>query len=93
MTSNGLTHHAEARSQQRSIPPFVAGLLRDYGAAVHHQGAEVWFADKPARKRIRHEVGNRIYAAIERFLDAYVVCGDDGAMITLGWRTGRLKQP
>jgi hypothetical protein len=93
MTSNGLTHHAETRSQQRSIPPFVVNLLRDYGASVHHQGAEVLFADKLARKRIRHDVGKRIYPTIEPYLDAYVVDSNDRNTITVGWRTGRLKRP
>jgi hypothetical protein len=93
MMTARLTRHAEARAQQRAVPVFVVDLLRDYGVAVHHEGAEVWFADKAARKRIRREVGNRINVAIEPFLDAYVVCGNDGEVITVGWRTGRLKRP
>ena len=52
-----------------------------------------WYADKATRKRIRHEVGKRIYPTIEPYLDAYVVDSNDGKAITLGWRTGRLKRP
>jgi len=92
-TDPPLTCHASARSQQRSIPPFAIKLLLEYGASMRHQGAEVWFIYKAARRRIRREVGCHFHSAIERFLDAYVVRGDDGQVITVGWRIGRLKHP
>ncbi|WP_198368467.1 hypothetical protein [Roseomonas rosulenta] len=88
-----MTRHATARSQGRAIPPFVVSLLLDHGSDLRHDGAEVRFVDKAARRRIRRELGDRIHAAIEPYLDAYVVCSDDGRIITTGWRVQRLKRP
>ncbi|HYZ32048.1 MAG TPA: hypothetical protein VE684_07160 [Crenalkalicoccus sp.] len=39
----------------------------------------------------RRELGGRIYGAIEELLDAYVVCADDGRVITVGWRRERIR--
>ena len=86
------TRHAAVRRQQRAIPAFVVDLLVKEGASMRHAGAEVYYTDKDARRRIRRELGDRIHAAIEGYLDAYVVCGDDGRVITTGWRTCRLRR-
>lgn len=75
------------------MPPFAVGLLLDYGAAMRHDGAEVRFVDKAARRLIRREIGGGEHAAVENFLHGYVVRGDDGQVITIGWRNGRLKHP
>ncbi|MGG5890698.1 hypothetical protein ACLF3G_26745 [Falsiroseomonas sp. HC035] len=87
------TRHASVRRQQRAIPAFVVGLLMDQGACMRHQGAEVYYADKAARRRIRRSLGCRIHAIVETYLDAYVVCGDDGHVVTTAWRTQRLRKP
>lgn len=86
------TRHAAVRRQQRAISSFVVGLLMDQGASMRHDGAEVYYADKEARRRIRRTLGDRIHAAVEGYLDAYVVCADDGQVITTGWRTARLRR-
>jgi hypothetical protein len=87
------TRHAEMRRQQRAISPFVVSLLRDYGVGMRHDGAEVRFFDKASRRRVRSELGIRIYAAIEPQLDAYAVLSAEGTLITTAWRLKRLKRP
>ena len=87
-----MTRHAEARAQQRSIPPFVMSLLIEHGTNLRQGAADICFLDKEARRRIKRELGERIHAAIEPYLDAYVVCSDDGAVITASWRTQRFKR-
>ena len=87
------TRHFTERSQQRSIPPFAAAVVKDNGRSVRRGGVDVFFLDKKARRRIRQEFGARIYDAIEDFLDVYVVCADDGRFITAGWRLERIRRP
>lgn len=85
--------HFGKRSQQRSIPPFITTVMKENGTSIRRGGADVFFLDKEARRRVRRELGARIYDAIEDFLDVYVVCGDDGRVITAGWRLERIKRP
>lgn len=86
------TRHARTRRQQRAIPAFVVNLLLEQGTCMRHHGADVFFVDKAARRRIRCTLGNRVHAALEAYLDAYIVLSDDGCLITAAWRTGRLHQ-
>jgi hypothetical protein len=86
------TRHATARRQGRGIPPFVVNLLVEQGASMRHDGADVFYIDKEARRRIRRALGDRIHTALESYLDAYVVLGDDGSVITTAWRTRRLRR-
>ncbi|KAA2211228.1 hypothetical protein [Teichococcus oryzae] len=86
------TRHAVARRQGRAIPPFVIGLLMEQGSSMRHNGAEVYFMDKAARRRTKHLLGDRIHAALEQYLDAYVVCDEGGRVITTAWRTQRMKR-
>lgn len=86
------TRHATTRRQGRGIPPFVVNLLLEQGACTRQHGADVFYVDKEARRRIRRTLGDRIHAAIESYLDAYVVLGDDGRVITAAWRTRNLRR-
>lgn len=86
------TRHATVRRQGRGIPPFVVNLLLEQGACTRHDGADVFYVDKEARRRIRRALGDRIHAALEAYLDAYVVLGDDGRVVTAAWRTRRLRR-
>ncbi len=86
------TRHATVRRQGRGIPPFVIDLLLEQGACARHAGADVYYLDKAARRRLRRALGDRIHAALEAYLDAYVVLGDDGRVVTAAWRTRRLRR-
>lgn len=87
-----MTRHACQRSQQRSIPHFAVELFERYGACCRHQGADVLFMDKKARKRIARDFGGpRALRLIEPLLDTYAGL-ESGRVITLAHRTTRFKR-
>lgn len=84
---NSMTHHARTRCQQRGIPPLIVDWLNAYGARTRaNMGAElVWF-DKDSRRRIRRDVGKQVVDRLGALLDAYLILGEDGVVVTVGWR-------
>lgn len=89
-----LTRHACKRQASRAIPPLVIDWLLDLGRWTHGSGgADIVCFDAPARRQVRREVGPKHYARYERVLStAYAVVGADGAVITVGHRTRRLRR-
>ncbi len=86
--------HCRVRMQQRAIPSVIAQLLLDHGSRMRHAGADVVFADKHARRRIRRAVGGaRNMRTVEPWLDTYFVVADDGSLVTAARRTDRLRRP
>lgn len=86
-----LTQHAQARSQQRGIPPMLIDLLLTFGVSEKAPGgAEKLFFDKSSRKRVRAYAGP-LAALLERHLDIYAVVADGNRVITLGHRLERIK--
>lgn len=90
-----LTAHAEARLQQRAIPPLVLDFLLEYGATMRCGEADRYYFDKAARKRLSRSLGgDRALRLVEPWLDTYAVVGDrNGRIVTTGHRTGRFKAP
>ena len=87
-----LTHHAQARLQQRGIPHAVIENLVDFGNEAHdHRGSMIFYFDRHARAHLRAACGKDAYKRIEPHLDAYAVIGKDGAIITVGHRTRRIN--
>lgn len=87
-----LTRHASTRSQQRSIPPFAIELFERYGSACRHDGADILFMDRKARKQIASAFGGaRALRYVAPLLDAYAVV-ENGMVITLAHRTKRFKR-
>lgn len=87
-----MTRHASSRSQQRSFPPLAIELFARYGASCRHDGADVLFMNKQARKRIAKDFGGaRALRFIEPLLNAYAVV-ENGMVITLAHRTKRFKR-
>lgn len=88
-----LTHHAQARLQQRGIPPKVLDSLLDFGHEAHdHHGSRIVYFDHRARRQLRRQVGTESYKRIEPHLDAYAVVADTGEVITVGHRTRRIHR-
>lgn len=86
-----MTHHARARSQQRSIPPVILDFLAAYGSSLRCGGAEYLVFDKSARKRLKRQLGGgRSLRPLEPWLSTYAVVSDEGVIITVGHRTRRL---
>ena len=83
-----LSRHAT----QRSIPPLAVELFERYGAWPRHDGADVLFMDKQARKRIARDFGGaRALRYVEPLLNKYAVV-ENGPVITLAHRSKRLKR-
>jgi len=86
------TRHAEARLQQRAIPPILVELLERHGSEIRSGGADLLFFDKAAQKRLKRYLG-RSFRFFERYLDAYVVINDQGSVVTAGHRSKRVNRP
>ena len=88
-----LTHHAEARMQQRGIAQTTLQSLFAYGSEAHdHRGATILYFDKKARTRLLKASGRAAYCALEKQLNTYAVVGMDGAVITVGRRGRRIPR-
>lgn len=86
-----LTNHAQARLQQRGIPPLVVENLLDFGRQMHdHRGATLLYFDHRARRHLERQLPRDNYRRIEAHLDAYAVLAADGTIVTVGHRTRRL---
>jgi len=68
-------------------------LLLDYGTRMHRGGAEVISMDKAGRRRLEQDCGGpRNLAALQPMLNAYLIVGADGTIVTTARRTRRLKR-
>lgn len=85
------TDHAMQRAHQRAIPPIVVDWLTQYGSLRWSRGAAVYEFDKEGKRRLRRYIGQRFFASVEHFLDAYVVVGGQDRIVTVGWRQQRRK--
>lgn len=88
------TFHAKGQRQRRAGLPLIEALILDYGMRIRRHGADVVYLDKAARKQIRREVGgDRSLRVVERWLNTYLVVGDNGQIITNARRTRRIRRP
>ena len=88
-----ITHHAQARLQQRGIPAYVVESLLDFGRQTHdHRGGTILFFDHRARSKLRRQIAGDSFRQIEAHLDTYAVIGEDGVIVTVGHRTQRINR-
>ena len=83
--------HATVRMNQRGIRDETIEALLSFGERKRSRGADVYFMDRTARRRARDELGAKHFARIEKSLNAYVVVGDDGTLVTAARRLRRLR--
>jgi hypothetical protein len=86
------TRHAAQRMRARAIPEAAVELLFRFGESLVQAGGEVLFFDHAARRRVADALGDEGVRGVEHWLDAYLVLGCDGALVTAGWRTRRLRR-
>jgi hypothetical protein len=80
-----MTHHAQARLQQRGIPHNVIENLLDFGHEAHsHNGSRIVYFDHRARQQLRRQFGTDSYKRIEPY--------HTGEVITVGHRTRRINR-
>lgn len=87
-----VSNHARIRCRQRGIPPLVVDLLMTYGAEARAVRCTRYFFDKLSRRRLAKAVGKREMRRIEGMLDAMVIVGDDGTVVTAGHRNKRIRR-
>ena len=90
MLELSFTKHAQARSQQRQIPPKVVEWLLQYGAVSHFDGTELLHFDKKAKHRLCKDLGRSVVQRLGKLLQTYIVV-KDGTVITAGYRFKRVK--
>jgi len=87
-----ITSHAEARAQQRAIPPLILDWLDRYGVRERAgAGAEIAYFDKNSRRALERDVGRTVVARLGDLLDAYAVV-DGNTVITVGHRYKRIER-
>lgn len=84
------TKHARRRTKERCINPSAIDIIIRDGISTRSRGGDSYFFNKSSRHRLRQKLGKSEYQAIERWLNVYVVVGDNGQVITAAWRTQRL---
>lgn len=86
------TRHAEVRLQQRAIPPIALDLLWEFGSSARSRGADSLFFDRAARQRVAKALGDDALRRVDRLTNVHAVISDDGAVVTVGWRTRRRRR-
>jgi hypothetical protein len=88
------TIHARARKQQRAIPPLIDQWLDEFGAEAYDERHGICrYFDHVSVRRMERQLGHRPVQLMARFLNVYkIVSSTDGATITTGWRTKRIRR-
>ena len=87
-----LTKTAMRQSAQQSISEKVIDLVLDYGHVQRVNGADSYFFNAPAKRRLRQEIGRDGFRRVERHLGIYAIVADDGCIVTVARRQRRLRR-
>lgn len=86
-----LTEHARKRQQQRSIPQMIIDFLIDYGACEKAgDGTRKHYFDKRSKRQLKAYLG-QLFGLIEEYLNCYAIVCPEGRIITVAYRTARIK--
>lgn len=87
-----ISKHATERMQQRGIAPMVVDWLLDFGVSEPSgKGTRRYFFDKGSKRRLKKHAG-AFFRDIEPHLNAYLVEADDQTIVTVSWRTERIRR-
>lgn len=87
-----MTHHGAQRAQQRAVPPAVLDWLVRFGEEEFlGQGVRRYAFTRRTWKRLAAYLGTIGMAEPEKARSAYALVSQDDSVITVGYRTGRLK--
>jgi hypothetical protein len=85
--------HALARVRQRAIDAQAVARVVDFGRAEHEPGgSSLVFLERGGERPIRREFGEDVLVRLGKRMRAYVVSNAEGAVVTVGHRTRRVKQ-
>jgi hypothetical protein len=89
-----LTHHAQARMQQRGIDPYIVELTMDYGATKYCGGGIVkYYFNRKSRRELGRALGARVVERLGPLLNAVVVESQEKGrpVITVSRRDRRIR--
>lgn len=88
-----MTRHATTRMQQRGINPLILRCLQEYGHRVHdNHGGILYYFTRDSIRDVERDWGREaVRRLVADYRNAYIVTSIDGAVITTGWRTERIK--
>jgi hypothetical protein len=83
--------HVENRMQQRGIPTVFIDWLEQYGAIEPQNGSELIYFNQLSLKRLASYTGG-ISNKIDKLKNIYLVRGNNGKIITTGYREESIKR-
>ncbi len=86
-----LTLHAQTRLEQRGISPVIIDWLERYGAIEPQNGSELIYFNQLSLKRLASYTGG-ISNKIDKLKNIYLVRGNNGKIITTGYRDESIKR-
>lgn len=87
-----LSKHANVMSQKRKIPKLIMNWLQEYGEEKRsNKGTKIYFFSKKSKKMIGRDHGPEIVSSLSKYMNNYIVCSDDGVIITVGYRYKNIK--
>lgn len=84
-----ISKHAAQRCAQRAIPEVVIDLLYRFGKCERSHGANRYSFDKRGRKQLQAYLGSCALKEMSKIFNAFIVEGDDGTLVTAGYRQAR----
>ncbi len=77
--------HAEIRSQQRGIPPFIHELLDDYGSEEYvGEGCQLKYFNKKSIRKMESAIGRNVVQRLTTWHNCYMIVAPDGCVVTCG---------
>lgn len=86
-----LTTHAQTRMRQRAISPVFIDWLEQFGSVEPQEGAElIYFSQRSLRKLASYTGG--FSNKIDKLKNVYLVRGNNGKIVTAGYRNESIKR-
>lgn len=85
------TDHGARRLQQRGISTADVERVVRYGKPLHKHGAVRYYLDQTGRRRLQDVEGDSVMRQAANKLDIFVVVSRSGALVTAGYRDGRMR--
>jgi hypothetical protein len=88
-----ITYHANVRMQQRCIGASIVDYLLSFGEErLTNEGASIVYFDKGTKKKLFAQLDKNERIRLEHQINAYLILGDDGKVVTVVHRTRRLMK-
>lgn len=88
-----VSHHAYVRMQQRGIDAIAIDYLLSFGEErLANKGASIVYFDKGTKKKLFAQLDKDQRVKLEHQVNAYLILGADGNIVTVGHRTRRFSR-